>query len=80
MVFQPGNTIGGRNKGSRNRRDAELWIKLEARGDKDPAEFLSELVSNEKESQELRAQAANWLYQIRQRHEQTFSEEKSRTK
>jgi hypothetical protein len=39
----------GRPVGRRNKRDAALWFKLEARGDKDPAEFLSELVSNDKE-------------------------------
>jgi hypothetical protein len=51
----------GRPIGSRNKRDAKLWEKLEARGDKDPAEFLSELVTNQNEPQELRASAANWL-------------------
>jgi hypothetical protein len=51
----------GRPKGSRNKRDAALWEKLEARGDKDPAELLSEIASNENEPKELRAQAANWL-------------------
>jgi hypothetical protein len=61
VTFQPGNDLGGRTKGSRNKRDAELWHRLEARGDKDPAELLSEIVSDEAESKELRAQAANWL-------------------
>jgi hypothetical protein len=51
----------GRPVGSRNRRDAAIWEKLESRGDKDPAEFLSELVSNQNEPKELRAQAANYL-------------------
>jgi hypothetical protein len=61
MPFQPGNDLGGRTPGSRNKRDAELWSRLEARGDKDPAEFLSELVTNKEETKELRAQAASWL-------------------
>jgi hypothetical protein len=63
MPFQPGISANqnGRPPGTRNKRDAELWSKFEARGDKDPAEFLSELVSNETEPKELRAQAANWL-------------------
>jgi hypothetical protein len=62
-LFKQGETgnPNGRPVGSRNKRDAALWEKLEARGDKDPAEFLSSLVTNEEESQELRASAANWL-------------------
>jgi hypothetical protein len=51
----------GRPVGSRNKRDAALWERLEARGDKDPAELLSEIATDTNETKELRAQAANWL-------------------
>ncbi|PWT92058.1 MAG: hypothetical protein C5B54_04145, partial [Acidobacteria bacterium] len=51
----------GRPRGSRNKRNEEIFLRLEERGDKDPADFLSELVSNEQESKELRVQAANFL-------------------
>ena len=63
MPFQPGQISNpkGRVPGTRNKRDAEIWRKLEARGDKDPAELLSEIVTNEKDPKELRAQAANML-------------------
>jgi hypothetical protein len=52
---------GGRTNGSRNRRNSELWDLLEQRGDKDPALFLSEIVTNENNSKELRVQAAGQL-------------------
>jgi hypothetical protein len=51
----------GRKPGSRNKRTEELFSRLEARGDKDPADFLSAVVSNEQEPKELRVQAANML-------------------
>jgi hypothetical protein len=51
----------GRTRGSRNRRNSELWARLEARGDKDPADLLSEIVTNENEQKELRIQAAGML-------------------
>ena len=51
----------GRPPGSRNKRDAEFRAKLEARGDRDPADFLSEIVSNPQEPKEIRVQAANYL-------------------
>jgi hypothetical protein len=57
----PGGNPKGRKPGSLNRRDAEIWARLEARGDLDPADFLSSLVTNTKEPTELRAQAANML-------------------
>jgi hypothetical protein len=61
VTFQPGNSLGGRPKGSRNRRTEELWSKLEEAGDLDPAEYLSSLVTNKEAPAELRAQAANYL-------------------
>jgi hypothetical protein len=51
----------GRPAGTRNKRDAEIWARLEARGDLDPAELLSSIVTDTKETKELRAQAANFL-------------------
>jgi hypothetical protein len=51
----------GRPPGSRNKRDAEIWKRLEDRGDKDPADFLSSIVTNNEEPIELRVQAANML-------------------
>jgi hypothetical protein len=61
-AFQQGQTgnPNGRPVGSRNKRDAELWSRLEARGDLDPAELLSSIVTDTKETKELRAQAANF--------------------
>jgi hypothetical protein len=57
--FQPGNDLGkGRPTGARNKSSYELRERLKARGDKDPAEFLSELVSNENEPKELRIAAS----------------------
>jgi hypothetical protein len=63
VTFQPRQISNpkGRVPGTRNKRDAEIWRKLEARGDKDPAELLSEIAANEKDPKELRAQAANML-------------------
>ena len=55
------NNPNGRPLGSRNRRTTETFERLEGRGDKDPADFLSEIVSNENEPKELRVQAANFL-------------------
>lgn len=60
--FPPGNTFGkGRPPGVRNRASYALRERLKARGDKDPAEFLSEIVSNEKEPKELRVAASGQL-------------------
>jgi hypothetical protein len=60
--FQPGNDLGkGRPQGARNKSSYELRDRLKARGDRDPAEFLSEVASNENEPKELRLTAANYL-------------------
>jgi len=62
MVFQPGHDYSqGRPPGTANKRSEELRRRLRDRGDKDPAEFLSGLVTNDNESKELRVQAANYL-------------------
>src|SRR5262245_41261514 len=62
MTFQPGHKLSpGRQLGSRNKRNEEIFLRLEQRGDKDPADLLSEIVTNEQESKELRVQAANFL-------------------
>jgi hypothetical protein len=65
MVFHQGETwngnAAGRPKGARNKRTEEIFTRLEERGDKDPADLLSAIVSDEKESKELRVQAANFL-------------------
>jgi hypothetical protein len=62
-LYQPGQSgnLNGRPKGARNKRTEEIFSRLEERGDKDPADLLSEIVSDEKESKELRVQAANFL-------------------
>jgi len=60
--FQPGNTESpGRPKGSLNKRTKELIHRLQERGDKDPAEFLSSIVSSETEPTELKVVASNYL-------------------
>src|SRR5215831_932659 len=62
MTFQPGHKLSpGRKLGSRNKRTEEIFNRLEDRGDKDPADLLSEIVTNENETKELRVQAANFL-------------------
>jgi len=62
MTFQPGHTFSpGRRLGSRNKRTEEIFSRLENRGDLDPADLLSSIVTNIKESQELRIQAAGLL-------------------
>jgi hypothetical protein len=55
------NNPNGRPVGSRNRRTEEVFNRLEARGDKYPADFLSAIVTSETEPKELRVQAANFL-------------------
>jgi hypothetical protein len=61
--FKPGNEFGsaGRPPGARNKSSYDLRERLKTRGDKDPAEFLSEIVSNEDEPKELRIAAADKL-------------------
>jgi len=62
MTFQPGHTFSpGRRHGSRNKRTAEIFHRLETRGDIDPADLLSSIVTNPQEQQELRIQAAGLL-------------------
>ena len=62
MTFQPGHTFSpGRRHGSRNKRTAEIFNRLENRGDTDPADLLSSIVTNTQEPTELRIQAANML-------------------
>src|SRR5215831_1793659 len=62
MTFQPGHTLSpGRRHGSRNKRTAEIFHRLETRGDIDPADLLSSIVTNPQEQQELRIQAAGLL-------------------
>src|SRR5262245_37645559 len=62
MTFQPGHTFSpGRRHGSRNKRTAEIFNRLENRGDLDPADLLSSIVTNNEEPKELRIQAAGLL-------------------
>ena len=62
MTFQPGHTLSpGRRPGSRNKRTAEIFHRLEDRGDLDPADLLSSIVTNNEEPKELRIQAAGLL-------------------
>jgi hypothetical protein len=55
------NNPNGRPVGSRNRRTNEIFNRLEARGDLDPADHLSSIVTDPNKPAELRAQAANFL-------------------
>ena len=62
MTFQPGHTFSpGRRHGSRNKRTAEIFNRLENRGDLDPADLLSSIVTNNEEPKELRIQAVGLL-------------------
>src|SRR5215471_10791490 len=62
MTFEPGHKLAtGRPKGSRNKRTAEIFNRLENRGDLDPADLLSSIVTNNQEPNELRIQAAGLL-------------------
>jgi hypothetical protein len=62
MAFQPGHTFSpGRRHGSRNKRTEEIFHRLEGRGDLDPADLLSSIVTNNEEPKELRIQAAGLL-------------------
>ena len=62
--FVPGHKLGGaRPLGSRNRRTKEIYDRLRERGDKDPVDFLSEVVTNadNKHNDDLRVQASALL-------------------
>ena len=60
--FQPGNREStGRPKGIPNKRSTELENRLRNRGDVDPADFLSSIVTSETEPKELKVTAANYL-------------------
>jgi len=60
--FQPGNKEStGRPPGSPNKRTNELRYRLQNRGDVDPADFCSQIVSSPNEPTELKLQAANFL-------------------
>ena len=62
MTFHQGHTFSpGRRHGSRNKRTAEIFHRLENRGDLDPADLLSSIVTNNEEPKELRIQAAKGL-------------------
>jgi hypothetical protein len=64
MTFQPGNVSNpnGRPKGSRNRRTQEILDLLQGRGDKDPLDYLSEVITTENNyPAELKVQASNIL-------------------
>jgi hypothetical protein len=62
MTYEHGHTFSpGRRLGSRNKRTAEIFHGLESRGDLDPADLLSSIVTNNQEPKELRIQAAGLL-------------------
>ena len=55
------NNPNGRTPGSRNKRTEDVWKASEARGDKDPLDFLSALITNEATEAGLRVAAANYI-------------------
>jgi hypothetical protein len=56
------NNPNGRPPGSRNKRTQEILDAIKSRGDKDPLDFLSEVItSNNTYSPELKVTAANYL-------------------
>jgi hypothetical protein len=61
--YKPGQSgnPNGRAPGTPNKRSEELRIRLKNRGDVDPADFCSSIVSNTNETNDLRLQAANYL-------------------
>jgi hypothetical protein len=63
MVFQPGVSPNpnGRPRGSHNKRTAEIYFSLQDRGDLDPADYLSSIVSDTTAPRDVRMQAANML-------------------
>jgi hypothetical protein len=63
MTFHGPETRGpGRPPGSRNRRTQQLLDLLQSRGDKDPLDFLSEVITTENQyPAELKVSASNIL-------------------
>jgi hypothetical protein len=62
MTFQPGNDLGGRTAGSRNKTSYALRERLRSRPNHiDPAEFLADLVSNPAEPADIRIAASGQL-------------------
>jgi len=60
--FQPGNTEStGRPPGSPNKRTNELRYRLQNRGEVDPADYCSQIVSSPNEPTELKLAVANYL-------------------
>ena len=55
----------GRKPGSYTKRNEEMFQRLAKRGDRDPADILSEIASDEAERKELRIQAAAALLPYR---------------
>jgi hypothetical protein len=61
-LFKPGNQFStGRPAGARNKGTYELRERLKERGDIDPAEFLSNLISSSDASTECKIQASGQL-------------------
>ena len=66
MPFQSGEkwngNAKGRTPGSRNKRTQEIFDLIKERGDKDPLDFLSEVISSQNHyTPELKVTAANYL-------------------
>jgi hypothetical protein len=62
-MYGPGESgnPNGRPVGSPNKKTEKIFRALEARGDKDPADFLSSIVTSEAEPKDLRVRAADML-------------------
>jgi hypothetical protein len=63
MTWKPGisGNTNGRPSGSRNKRNEDIFAMLRNRGDVDPADYLSSILSDKTKDEELRMQAANLL-------------------
>ena len=63
MPFQPGlsGNPNGRPTGIRNKRTEKIFKELAERGDRDPADILSAIASDQTEPKELRVRAASEL-------------------
>ena len=63
MPFQPGlsGNPNGRPSGIRNKRTEKIFKELAERGDRDPADILSAIASDQTEPKELRVRAASEL-------------------